>query len=158
MNRTYSGVLTISTSRHAAHLRAKAVRKISRFVFVTAFTSENVVSPICPALEQSADGIANLPAHRFRLPLVRLSRFSGVGFLFILFSKSIEERHFMKRELLFDMQYTARLFGTCVPETVVLRGHYLDATGKPLDQRFEARIQETAAKILEGQYRDRPST
>ena len=152
MNRTYSGVLTISTSRHAAHLRAKAVRKISRFVFVTAFTSENVVSPICPALEQSADGIANQPE------TVRLSRFSGVGFLFILFSKSIEERHFMKRELLFDMQYTARLFGTCVPETVVLRGHYLDATGKPLDQRFEARIQETAAKILEGQYRDRPST
>ena len=35
----------------------------------------------------------------------------------------------MKRELLFDMQYTARLFGTCVLETVVSRGRYLDATG-----------------------------
>jgi hypothetical protein len=35
----------------------------------------------------------------------------------------------MKRELLFDMQYTARLLGTCVLETVVSRGHYLDATG-----------------------------
>jgi hypothetical protein len=35
----------------------------------------------------------------------------------------------MKRELLFDMQYTARLFGTCVLETVVSRWHYLDATG-----------------------------
>ena len=27
---------------------------------------ENVVGPICPALEQFADEIANLPAHRFR--------------------------------------------------------------------------------------------
>ena len=35
----------------------------------------------------------------------------------------------MKRELLFDMQCTARLFGTCVLETVVSRGHYLGATG-----------------------------
>jgi len=35
----------------------------------------------------------------------------------------------MKRELLFDMQYTARLFETCVLETVVSRGRYLDATG-----------------------------
>jgi hypothetical protein len=35
----------------------------------------------------------------------------------------------MKRELLFDMQYTARLFGMCILETVVSRGHYLDATG-----------------------------
>ena len=29
---------------------------------------------------------------------------------------------------------------------------------KPLDERFEARILEREAKILEGQYRDRSST
>ena len=60
---------------------------------------ENVVGPICPALEQFADETANLPAHRFRLPLVRLSGFSGVGFLFTSFSQALEERHFMKREI-----------------------------------------------------------
>ena len=35
----------------------------------------------------------------------------------------------MKRELLFDMHYTARLFGTRVLETVVSRGRYLDGIG-----------------------------
>src|SRR6266446_6246936 len=30
---------------------------------------------------------------------MRTPRFSGVGFLFILFSQAIEERHFMKREI-----------------------------------------------------------
>jgi hypothetical protein len=65
----------------------------------------------------------------------------------------------MKRELLFDMQYTARLFGTCVLDTVVSRGRYLNATRrKPLNWRFETGILEGEAKILEGQYRDRPST
>ncbi len=55
---------------------------------------ENVVGPICPALEQFADAIANLPAQRFRPPLVRLPRFSGVGFLFILFSQAFKDRDF----------------------------------------------------------------
>ncbi len=57
---------------------------------------ENVVGPICRALEQFADEIANLAAHRFRPPLVRLPGFSGVGFVFMLFSQAFEERHFMK--------------------------------------------------------------
>src|SRR6266566_7341516 len=65
MNRTYSAVPTINTSRHPACLRAKAVRQISAFVMLTEFMCENVVGPICPALEQFADEIANLPAHRF---------------------------------------------------------------------------------------------
>ena len=54
---------------------------------------ENVVGPICPALE-FADEIENLPVHRFRLPLVRLPGFSGVGFLFILFSQAFKGGHF----------------------------------------------------------------
>ena len=116
---------TISTSRHAARLRAKAVRKISRFVFLTAFMSESVVSPNGSGLTS----IRGWDRESARAISVRTPRFSGVGFLFILFSQAIEERHFMKRELLFDMQYTARLCGTCVLETVVSRGHYLDATG-----------------------------
>jgi hypothetical protein len=50
---------------------------------------ENVVGPICPALE-----IANLLADRFRPPLVRLPPFSGVGFLFISFSQAFKDRDF----------------------------------------------------------------
>ncbi len=57
---------------------------------------ENVVGPICPALEQFADAIANLPAQRFRPPLVRLPRFSGVGFLFTSFSQAFKGGHFTK--------------------------------------------------------------
>src|SRR6478672_13965722 len=64
-------------------------------------------------------------------------------------SQAFEDRHCMKRELLFDMQYTARLFGTCVLETAVSWGRYLDATGaSALDERFEARILEREARIL----------
>ena len=61
---------------------------------------ENVVGPICPALEPFADETANLPTHRFRPPLVRLPRFSGVGFLFTLFSQAFEDRHFKNVKLL----------------------------------------------------------
>ena len=89
----------ISTSRHPACLMASAVRKISAFVIRTSFMCENVVGPICPALEQFADETANLPTHRFRLPLVRLPGFSGVGFLFMSFSQAFENRHFTKREI-----------------------------------------------------------
>ena len=75
---------------------ASAVRKISAFVMLTEFMCENVVGPICPALEQFADEIANLAAHRFRPPLVRLPGFSGVGFVFMLFSQAFGDRHFRK--------------------------------------------------------------
>jgi hypothetical protein len=77
---------------------ASAVRQISAFVMRTSLMCENVAGPICLALEQFADEITNLRAHRFREPLVRLPGFSGVGFLFTSFSQAIEERHFMKRE------------------------------------------------------------
>src|SRR6266480_4395476 len=87
IKRTYSGVDMISTSRHPACLMASAVRQISAFVMRTSSMCENVVGPICPALKQFADETANLPAHRFRAPLVRLPRFSGGGFLFIYFLK-----------------------------------------------------------------------
>jgi len=73
---------------------ASAVRQISAFVMPTSFMCENVVGPICPALEQFADAIANLPAQRFRPPLVRLPRFSGVGFLFTSFSQAFKDRDF----------------------------------------------------------------
>ncbi len=94
IKRTYSCVDMISTSRHPACLMASAVRKISAFVMRTSFMCENVVGPICPALKQFADETANLPTHRFRPPLVRLPRFSGVGFLFILFSQAFKDRDF----------------------------------------------------------------
>jgi hypothetical protein len=60
---------------------------------------ENVVGPICPALEQFVDETANLPTHRFRPHLVRLPRFSGVGFLFILFSQAFKGGHLRKRDV-----------------------------------------------------------
>jgi hypothetical protein len=78
---------------------ASAVRQISAFVMRTSFMCENVVGPICPALEQFADETANLPAHRFRLPLVRLPGFSGVGFLFTSFSQAFKGGHFTKPEM-----------------------------------------------------------
>ena len=59
---------------------------------------ENVVGPICLALEQVADEVANLPVHRFRPPLVSLPGFSGVGFLFTSFSQAFKDRHFRKCE------------------------------------------------------------
>ena len=59
---------------------------------------ENVVGPICPPLEQFADDTANLPTHRFRLPLVRLPGFLGVGFLFTSFSKAFKGEDFTGRE------------------------------------------------------------
>src|SRR6266576_3324135 len=99
IKRTYSGVDMISTSRHPACLRAEAVRQISAFVMRTSFMCENVVGPICPALEPFAGETANLPTHRFRPPLVRLPRFSGVGFLFTLFSQAFEDRHFKNVKL-----------------------------------------------------------
>jgi hypothetical protein len=55
---------------------------------------ENVVGPICPALEQFANEIAKLSARCFRPPLVRLPRFSGVGFLFTSFSQAFKDRDF----------------------------------------------------------------
>jgi hypothetical protein len=73
---------------------ASAVRHISAFVMRTSFICENVVGPICPALEQVSDETANLLAHGFHPPLVRLPRFSGVGFLFILFSQAFKDRDF----------------------------------------------------------------
>jgi hypothetical protein len=51
------------------------------------------------------------------------SGFSGVGFLFILFSQAIEEPHFMKRELLFDIP-ARRFFQN---ETRTLRALLLSA-------------------------------
>ncbi len=66
---------------------------------------ENVVGPICPALKQFADETANLPAHRFRPPLVRLPGFSGVGSLFTSFSQAFEDRNFTKREIAFRMPW-----------------------------------------------------
>src|SRR4029077_14038133 len=95
IKRTYSGVDMISTSRHPACLMASAVRQISAFVMRTSFMCKNFVGPICPALKQFADETANLPAHRFRPPLVRLPGFSGVGFLFILFSQAFKDRDFI---------------------------------------------------------------
>jgi hypothetical protein len=61
--------------------------------------SENVVGPICPALEQFADETANLPTHRFRAPLVRLPGLSRVGFLFTSFSQAFKGGHFTKPEM-----------------------------------------------------------
>ena len=84
-----------NTSRHPACSRARAVRQISRFVFLTAFTSESVVSPNGSGLTS----IRRCDRESARATLVRPPRFSGVGFLFILFSQAIEERHFMKREI-----------------------------------------------------------
>jgi hypothetical protein len=72
---------------------ASAVRQISAFVMRTLFMYENVVGSIFPALE-FADEIANLPAHRFRAPLVRLPGFSGIGFLFTSFSQAFKGGHF----------------------------------------------------------------
>jgi len=60
---------------------------------------ENVVGPICPALEQFEDETANPPAHRFRPPLVRLPGFSGFGFLFMLLSHAFKDGHFRKSEI-----------------------------------------------------------
>src|SRR6266576_3478819 len=99
IKRTYSGVDMISTSRHPACLMASAVRKISAFVMRTSFMCENVVGPICPALEQFANETANLPTHRFRPPLVRLPGFSGVGFLFMSFSQAFKDGHLTKPEI-----------------------------------------------------------
>src|SRR5947209_20055314 len=96
IKRTYSGVDMTSTSRHPACLMASAVRQISAFVMRTSSMCENVVGPICPALEQFADETANLPTHRFRLPLVRLPGFSGVVFLFTSFSQAFKDRDFRK--------------------------------------------------------------
>ena len=95
MNRTYSAVPTIRTSRHRACLRAKAVRQSSRFVFLTAFMSKSVVSPNGSGLTS----IREWDRESARATLVRTPRFAGVGFLFMLFSQAIEERHFMKREI-----------------------------------------------------------
>ena len=65
----------------------------------------------------------------------------------------------MKRELLFDMQYTARLFGDLRSgDCRLARALFKCYRRKPLDERFETRILEREAKILERQYRDRPST
>ena len=89
----------ISTSRHPTCLMASVARKISAFVMFTSFMCENVVGPICPASEQFADEIVNLPAHRFRPPLVRLPRFSGIGFLFTSFSQAFKGGHFTKPEM-----------------------------------------------------------
>src|SRR5881396_3876800 len=97
----------MSTSRHPACLMASAVRQISAFVMRTSFMCENVVGPICPALKQFADETANLPTHRFRPPLVRLPRFSGVGFLFILFSQAFKGGHLIKPEI-----FSANALGT----------------------------------------------
>src|SRR4030095_3140758 len=44
--------------------------------------------------------------------------FSGVGFLFIPFSQAFEDRHFTKRELLFDMPRLG--VGNCHHATVVV--------------------------------------
>src|SRR5437870_12325280 len=99
----------ISTSRHPACLMASAVRQISAFVMRISFMCENVVGPICPALKQFADESANLPTHRFRLPLVRLPRFSGVGFFFILFSQAFKGGHFIHLKCFLQLhwaQYT----------------------------------------------------
>ena len=60
---------------------------------------ENVVGPICLALEQVADEVANLPVHRFRPPLVGLPGFSGVGFLFTSFSQAFIGGHLTKSEM-----------------------------------------------------------
>src|SRR5436190_23647744 len=78
----------IRTSRHPACLMASAVRHISAFVMRTSFMCENVVGPICPALEQFANEIAKLPAHCFRPPLVRLPLFQESDF---------SSHHFLKR-------------------------------------------------------------
>jgi hypothetical protein len=71
---------------------------------------ENVVGPICLALEQFADETASLPAHRFRPPFVRLPWFSGVGFLFTSFSQAFKGGHFKHLRCFMPMhwaQYTA---------------------------------------------------
>jgi hypothetical protein len=73
---------------------ALAVRRISASATLTAFMCENVVGPICPALEQFADETANLPTQRFRPPLVRLPGFLEVGFLFTSFSQAFKDRDF----------------------------------------------------------------
>jgi len=90
----------ISTSLHPACLMASAVRKISAVVMRTSFMCENVVGPICLALERFADETTNLPAHRLRSRLMRRRTFSGVGFLFTSFSQAFEDRHFTNREWL----------------------------------------------------------
>ena len=95
MNRMYSAVPTISTSRHPARSMAAAVRQSSRLVLLIAFTSENVVSPTGSGLTS----FRGWDRESARATLMRTPRFSGVGFLFILFSQAIEERHFMKREI-----------------------------------------------------------
>ena len=55
---------------------------------------EDVVGPICPALEQVTDEIANLLAHGFHPPLARLPRLSGAGSLFTSFSQAFKDRDF----------------------------------------------------------------
>jgi hypothetical protein len=60
---------------------------------------ENVVGPICLALEQFADETTNLPAYRLRSRLMRLPAFSGVGFLFTLFFQAFKGGHLTKPEI-----------------------------------------------------------
>jgi hypothetical protein len=122
---------------------ASAVRKISAFVMQTSFICENVVGLICPALEQFTDETANLPAHRFRPPLVRLPGFSGVGFLFTSFSQAFKGGHLTKPEI-FSANALGAVHNCCAIDarlrlcfaTVLVRSR----RGGALSQRFETRI------------------
>ena len=78
----------------------------------------------------------NAHAHRSFVPQTRKKcsnlSFQESDFSSCHYSQAFEDRDFTKRELLFDtlrVQDTARLFGTCVLQTVVSRRRYLDATG-----------------------------
>jgi len=101
---------------------------------------ENVVGPICPALKQFADETANLPAHRFRPPLVRLPWSSGVGFLFTSFSQAFKGGHLTKPEMFYANALGA--VHNCCAIDARLRLRLLERTrlGGALSQRFETRI------------------
>jgi hypothetical protein len=60
---------------------------------------ENIIGPICLALEQFADETANLPVHRLQSRLIRLLMFSGFGFLFTSFSQAFKGGHFKRPEM-----------------------------------------------------------
>jgi hypothetical protein len=101
---------------------------------------ENVVGPICPALEQFADETANLPTHRFRAPLVRLPWSSGVGFLFTSFSQAFKDGHLTKLEMFYANALGA--VHNCCAIDARLRLRLLERTrrGGALSQRLETRI------------------
>src|SRR5438132_2584684 len=80
--------------------------------------SESVVSP-------NGSGLASIRGsdrESARATLVRTPRFSGVGFLFILFSQAIEERHFRKVEIFpaRDLAKTGSGARSCRHETLEL--------------------------------------